>query len=179
LPPGPTYQLCRVTRTPPPYLVHQPASVVSTRYHLRQRRLEPFRPHGPTADPPIFLSFSLRRVAHQSRPHPPTPHFSLCSPRALANLEKTSVPHPSSSFPHSPPPTRPPRQLPSPETPSSSPISVRAPPPQPLHGETLHPPLLSPFEATHTSPLPRQQCRAVPPSPPATGAPSPPMNATA
>jgi hypothetical protein len=42
-----------------------------------------------------------------------------------------------------------------------------------------HPPPLSPFEDTLTFPLPRRHCRVVLPSPPATRAPTPPMNAVA
>jgi hypothetical protein len=42
----------------------------------------------------------------------------------------------------------------------------------------FHPPLLSPFEAALTFPLPHRHYRVVPPSPPATGAPSLPTKAS-
>jgi hypothetical protein len=91
------------------------------------------------ADPHFTLSFSPT--------HPPiwrsrrclTP---LCSPSELEFLSFSTT-YTSASL------------APATRDPSSSLISVRAPPLPPLHGETSHLPLLSPFEAALTSLLPR------------------------
>jgi hypothetical protein len=76
-------------------------------------------------------------------PEPTPPRFpSLLSPRAGRVGEDASaslrcILCPSSSSPPSPPPMRPPHRLLPLETPSSSPVLVRAPPLSSLHGETL------------------------------------------
>jgi hypothetical protein len=84
-----------------------------------------------------------------------------------------------SSSPPSPPPTCLPRRLPPPETPPP----LRFPSERHrLHHITVrpfHPPQLSPVEAALTFPLPHRHYRVVPPSPPTTGALSPPMNVAA
>jgi hypothetical protein len=113
------------------------------------------------------------------------PNFPLCSPRAPAELEKTPVPH-SAAFCAQ----------------ARAPLllhrlcvhligSCRRRPPLPLRFSSerhrcrrftvrpFHLPSLSPFEAALTFPLLHRHCKVVRPTPPTTGAASPPLNAAA
>jgi hypothetical protein len=154
-----TPPVSRVALAPPPSPVCQPAFAMSARYPLRPRRPEPFRPHGPPADPPPISLFLPPSRGTSEPTLPPFP--SLLSPRASrfgedagASLRFVSHLSPSSSSPPSPPPTRLPHRLP----PSETPPPLRFPSERhSLRRCTVrpsHPLPLSQFEAVLTFPLP-------------------------
>jgi hypothetical protein len=103
----------------------------------------------PSTTPPEAILTPWSELSCHTR-GPSLPRFPTSARHRTTDLEKTPAPHaaprprPSSSSPSSPLPTRPPRWLPPPETPSSSPDSVRAPPSFAIIGELdrtvfLHP----------------------------------------
>jgi hypothetical protein len=141
--------------------------------HYWPPRAADHRARGPLS------SFSLCHAAAPAG----TPSFFPSLPRATEALQKppaaarslfslfSSRPR-QTRAPPSPPPTRPP------SPPPTCLVPVRAPPPPVLHGETLPSATVVPIEAALTFPLPHRHCSDVPPSPPATGALSPLMNAS-
>jgi hypothetical protein len=152
--------------------------------------LPPTAPPGAIPTPRSALScralgpLSLSRFSSSMRHRAPPPHFPLLfSParpliwrrhRCLTPLGSASIPE--LELPPSPLPTRLPRQLPPPETPPPLWFPSECHRLRRFTVRPSHPPLLSPIEAALTFPLLHQHCRVVPPSPPATGALSPPTN---
>jgi hypothetical protein len=137
-----TPPVSRVALAPPPSPVCQPASATSARYPLRPRRPEPFRPHGPPADPPPYFSLSPSVAWHVRADPPPISLSALPARQSIWRRRRRLTPLRFAPEPE--------LELPSFSTayasaspasaigdPPSSPVPVRAPQPPPLHGETL------------------------------------------
>jgi hypothetical protein len=149
-----------VARALPPSPVRQPASATSVCPTLPGAIPTP-RPALPITVPgALYLSHFPPSTRHRTDPPPHFPSHVL--PRAPTELKNPPAPHSALFYARAP---FSPRHL--------------------LHCQCrftvrpFHPPPLSPFEAALTLPLPHQHSWVMPPLPPATGAPSPPMNAAA
>jgi hypothetical protein len=133
-------------------------------------------------DPPLPSS----PAPHGRRPPPPFPSLG---PRRRADYFQNNAGRRPAQVtvllstapeleppPPSPPPTCLPHRFPPPETPAPLRFPFNRHCLRCMTVRPSHPPPLSPIYAASTFPLPHRHCTVTPPSPPATGALSPPMN---